>query len=70
MQISRKEHQTESGFVYHELFFKFSAERTATRFVPDDVWRARFSDARSPWLIWHAVKDAGFSAPPLQQRLL
>lgn len=70
MKLSRKECRTEGGFVYHQLTFNFGPNRVTVRYVSDDMWKARFSDARSVWVVWHALKEDSFKKPPLQGRLL
>lgn len=70
MKMSRNLLKTEGGFVFHELVFNFGPNRVARRYVTDDMWKARFSDARSHWIVWNAVKGEGFKKPPLQGSLL
>ena len=70
MRLTQKRTETEGGFAYYELTFDFGPNRVAKRYVSEEMWRARFSDARSPWVIWHAVKGDEFAKPPLQGRLL
>jgi hypothetical protein len=66
MRLSRCERRTEDGFVYHELTFNFDGGKKTKRYVTDDLWRARFSDARSVYVIWAAVRSNRFKQAPVQ----